>query len=693
MKRAAILAAAVAALVFAASAGAVDGNNPIAAWVTDGTVDAVVATPKQVYLGGDFTLIGKETGSWVGIDANGSVPAEAPAVFDQVDAAVPDGARGWFLLTGSSDEPTLVHLLADRTLDKKWRLDINGTIHAIAGRGGTLYVAGDFTKVAGQPHHRVVAIDMKTHKPLGWDAQVSARKAKDFADVNVLAVSPDGGTLYFGGQFALVHANKRLGALAAISTATGKVTAWAPSTDGDVYDLTAAGSVVYIGGDFGHIDGRTRTELGAVGAAAGAVTDWNPQANGAVSVIVPSNGKVYIGGTFTSVGGKSRRGMAALRQGSGDATGWDANVGGAVQAILVSGNTVYFGGEFDSVGGQPRSNLAAADASSGALAGWDPRADKAAQVLVQGAVVGRVIAGGAFATVGATRREGLAAVSIDGSTVLPWSAPLTGTIRALAYNPSSGAVTFGGRYRLNEQATQRSLGVIAGDGSVVPWGGDFSSFVSSIALQPDGSAYVGGAFTIVQGKARKRLAALDPTGALTSWNSGANGLVNALLLDADQLYVAGNFTSIGGATRKGVAVLDTGNGLANGWDAGLDGNVLTLALHGDSLYLGGEFENVGPKARNYLASVVAETAAPTNWDPDPDDTVDALCLDPAGSLLYAAGDFTQIGRATRDAAEFDTAAGFLLGWRPAAPYGRACTTSLDGATLYIGGESAFYVYH
>ena len=82
MRSTAIIAAAVAALSFAAPGGAVDGNAPIAAWVTDGTVSAVVATPKQVYLGGDFTLIGKETGSWVGIDASGSVPPAAPAAFD-----------------------------------------------------------------------------------------------------------------------------------------------------------------------------------------------------------------------------------------------------------------------------------------------------------------------------------------------------------------------------------------------------------------------------------------------------------------------------------------------------------------------------------------------------------------------------------------------------------------------------------
>jgi hypothetical protein len=227
---------------------------------------------------------------------------------------------------------------------------------------------------------------------------------------------------------------------------------------------------------------------------------------------------------------------------------------------------------------------------------------------------------------------------------------------------------------------------------VSAWGGDFSSFVSAIAMLPDGSAYVGGAFTVVQGKARKRLAQLDSSGALTTWNAGANGLVNALLPAGDQLFVAGDFTSIGGATRRGVAALDTATGLANGWDAALDDNVYSLALHGETLYLAGEFENVGSKARNYLASVDAETGLATGWDPDPDDAVDAVCLDPAGSFLYAVGDFTQMGRADRDAAQFDTAAGFLLGWRPSAPYGRACATSLDGAILYVGGEAAFDIY-
>jgi hypothetical protein len=44
-------------------------------------------------------------------------------------------------------------------------------------------------------------------------------------------------------------------------------------------------------------------------------------------------------------------------------------------------------------------------------------------------------------------------------------------------------------------------------------------------------------------------------------------------------------------------------------------------------------------------------------------------------------------------AMFDTAAGFVLGWRPNAPFtGEAVATSLDGAELYLGGEGAFDVF-
>jgi hypothetical protein len=52
-----------------------------------------------------------------------------------------------------------------------------------------------------------------------------------------------------------------------------------------------------------------------------------------------------------------------------------------------------------------------------------------------------------------------------------------------------------------------------------------------------------------------------------------------------------------------------------------------------------------------------------------------------------------VGRADRNAAEFDTQAGFLLGWRPDAPFtAYSSATSLDGSTVYLGGDGAFFVF-
>ena len=57
----------------------------------------LAATPTDVYLGGDFTLIGRRTGSWVRVDAAGTVAPVPHFVAGSVSEAVPDGAGGWFI--------------------------------------------------------------------------------------------------------------------------------------------------------------------------------------------------------------------------------------------------------------------------------------------------------------------------------------------------------------------------------------------------------------------------------------------------------------------------------------------------------------------------------------------------------------------------------------------------------------------
>jgi outer membrane protein assembly factor BamB len=77
---------------------------------------------------------------------------------------------------------------------------------------------------------------------------------------------------------------------------------------GDVNALAAAGSTLYIGGDFFGAGGR----LEAVDVATGATTDWNADASGPVDALATSGEAIYAGGRFTWAHGQRRLGLAAL---------------------------------------------------------------------------------------------------------------------------------------------------------------------------------------------------------------------------------------------------------------------------------------------------------------------------------------------------------------------------------------------
>src|SRR4051794_27267333 len=237
-----VLAAVVGAVALASpAAAAVTGNDPTTAWVTDGNVTAIAATPQEVLIGGDFTLIGRHTGSWVSIATDGTVPTTAPAWDSTVTDAAADGAGGWFLLTEDEDGAgVVVHLRADRTVDPKWKLTANADISALAVRGTTVFLGGSFTKINGLHRNRMAAIDSRTHKVLPWDPDVAHKKANADADVTTLALSGDGSTLYVAGDFGRVGTAPRAG-LAAVAADTGKPTPWKPRVDGAVYTIVPAG--------------------------------------------------------------------------------------------------------------------------------------------------------------------------------------------------------------------------------------------------------------------------------------------------------------------------------------------------------------------------------------------------------------------------------------------------------------------
>src|SRR4029450_5742508 len=115
-------------------------------WVTNGDVVSMAATQSTVYVGGDFTLIGRRTGSWASVAPDGSARAPREQVHGSVTTAVPDGAGGWFVRgeiesVGPVAPRGIAHLRAGGRLDRSFRVKINGgNVVALARSGTTLYL-------------------------------------------------------------------------------------------------------------------------------------------------------------------------------------------------------------------------------------------------------------------------------------------------------------------------------------------------------------------------------------------------------------------------------------------------------------------------------------------------------------------------------------------------------------------------
>ena len=126
--------------------------------------------------------------------------------------------------------------------------------------------------------------------------------------------------------------------------------------------------------------------------------------------------------------------------------------------------------------------------------------------------------------------------------------------------------------------------------------------------------------------------------------------------------------------------------------------VLTIARVNGVVYVGGKFTQVTDTngtvlARNHLAAISAADGHVLPWNPGANDFVRALTVSIDGKTLYIGGDFTTLGGAARSrlAAEATisptstTTAGTLRAWKPAADEAVYAITQLGGR-VYLGGN-------
>ncbi len=381
---------------------------PSYAIVTDGDVTDLARRGDTIFVRGDFTRIGRFTGSGMPLDPTTGARTEAPALDGQVSVVVADGEGGWYVggNTATVDGHRfggVLHVAADGTADPAFAPRVRGLVSALALDGDTLFVGGLFDSVDDSERRNLAAIDTTSGDVTPFLAPRPER-------VTELVVTD--GRLYVGD-----------GSLIAVDPVTGaRDTGFEASLPGEVRALAADpdGTRLYVGGrglvaldpDTGAADPTftpTATPYGQLG--------------GVVHTILPSGDRLLVGGGFGSLGGTPGP-LVSLdpATGAGDPafTPAIADLGDGpdrgVFDLGVVGDELWVGGLFGSVGGTPATNLAAVDVTTGARVSktLDHLDGQVNAVEPSGA---GLYVGGQFFMAGSVRSRGTAA--LDASTLLP----------------------------------------------------------------------------------------------------------------------------------------------------------------------------------------------------------------------------------------------------------------------------------
>jgi hypothetical protein len=152
-----------------------------------------------------------------------------------------------------------------------WDPSVSGGGSNVAVSGASVIVAGDFSSVGGQGRVGFAALDAATGTRTAW---IPNLKADGFDRFVATALAVRGDTVYVAGQFGSIGGEIR-NSLAALDAATGTAGAWNPKPDGPVEALAVTQQSVYAGGGSGLTGFLTRLdpETGA--------TTWDLKANGA----------------------------------------------------------------------------------------------------------------------------------------------------------------------------------------------------------------------------------------------------------------------------------------------------------------------------------------------------------------------------------------------------------------------------
>jgi hypothetical protein len=449
------------------------------------------------------------------------------------------------------------------------RYVVAGSVDATVRVGGTVYIGGDFNRIADRTGSAIV-VPARGGAPERVRAEIAGGSVRT-------AISDGSGGWYVGGSFTSVGGARRDG-LAHLSPDGTPDLAFTPPTLGEIRALALVGGILYVGGVQPFGPGPPvgpRPVLRALDAASGdPLPAIYAPLDGAQAVLalLADAGRLYIAFGQAGVGAyDAASGTRVWARRGCPCGGSDEGAG----ALALDGGRLLVGGEFQDRG---RVNLEELDATSGRLVGRP--------LTVKPAVSAIAVAEG---TVYITRpaASGLDIVELTTGVVRPW-----GTIDRPGPLAEVGSTIYvAGPTRIYSARAGTAHAVLH---ALSPLLAGFSG--SIFALAPQGArVLVGGSFTGAGGAVRNNLAAFNArTGELRSWRPNADQYVRALAFAGHTIYVAGGFHHISGAPRDGLAAVSAdGAGRLLPWRpprAPGPGSVDALVVSDGRVFLGGGFE-------------------------------------------------------------------------------------------------------
>ena len=463
--------------------------------------------------------------------------------------------------------------------DSAWKPVCNKPVSCLESDGTYIYLGGTFTVIGGTTSRNALCRFQLAGGAAALDATWNPN-----CNGQVTTMLNNGSSLFIAGVFQTVGGQPRYFLAKVPESGTGAADpAFIPNPNGAVLDMKLGGGGLICGGRFSTTVGAASAAFALLDSTSGSATggfSGNVGTIGNLYCMLPvSGGQTMIGGIFDTVNGVGRKGLARLNaDGSLDASfhvdlfGYNPTVNG----MKVDGGYLYIAGNFFQAGGVAVTHAARLSLATGAVDGtWNPHPYTPLNCLETDGANVYIGASGLFNVGIGTNSSSVSVANIARITkstpptvdstwtpliVGPDGDPAIGSVNAMVYDGVNLIV--GGNFgfvvdpnNINTGDTQRvdlvKLSTTSWGPPTAGYATIFDNTIRSLLLF-NGSLYVGGDFVGVNSTYQGCVAKINPadgswdpnfftdpyqSGSLTT--SGAN--FSMLAANGNYLYVGGNF--------------------------------------------------------------------------------------------------------------------------------------------------------